>query len=157
MRVYTSRVPDCHPDRKHCALGLCRPCWSKQYQTNNNFKHSRQWQEKNKERFLQNCREYRKANQHKYIANRLGVPVDQVKHVLERTACDICNVTGKLVVDHHHKTQTVRGRLCQGCNKAIGFLGDRPEVALGVYHYLLNHEESVNAELVDGPSKTDPA
>jgi hypothetical protein len=22
-----ARVPDCHPDRKHCARGLCRPCY----------------------------------------------------------------------------------------------------------------------------------
>lgn len=22
-----ARVPDCHPERKHCAMGMCRPCY----------------------------------------------------------------------------------------------------------------------------------
>ena len=22
-----ARVPDCHPERKHCAMGMCRACW----------------------------------------------------------------------------------------------------------------------------------
>lgn len=25
------RMADCHPDRKHCARGFCRPCWSADY------------------------------------------------------------------------------------------------------------------------------
>jgi hypothetical protein len=25
----TTRMADCHPDRKHCAFGLCRPCYKK--------------------------------------------------------------------------------------------------------------------------------
>ena len=24
------RIPTCHPDRKHSAFGLCRPCYDKQ-------------------------------------------------------------------------------------------------------------------------------
>lgn len=27
MQKQSTRVPDCHPDRKHCANGLCRQCY----------------------------------------------------------------------------------------------------------------------------------
>jgi methylphosphotriester-DNA--protein-cysteine methyltransferase len=27
MKGPVARIPDCHPDRKHCAKGMCRPCY----------------------------------------------------------------------------------------------------------------------------------
>jgi hypothetical protein len=30
-QVRTPRMAQCHPDRKHCARGLCRPCWKRDY------------------------------------------------------------------------------------------------------------------------------
>lgn len=29
-RQRPARIPDCHPESKHCANGLCRPCYNKQ-------------------------------------------------------------------------------------------------------------------------------
>jgi hypothetical protein len=46
-------------------------------------------------------------------------------------ACTICggvNQNGKaLAVDHDHDTGEVRGLLCDGCNRGIGFMEDDPE------------------------------
>ncbi len=39
--------------------------------------------------------------------------------------CAICLRKRKLVVDHCHQTGRVRGLLCDGCNWAIGVLGDK--------------------------------
>ncbi len=38
--------------------------------------------------------------------------------------CKICGLIKKLVVDHDHKTQQIRGLLCASCNQALGFFRD---------------------------------
>jgi hypothetical protein len=41
--------------------------------------------------------------------------------------CDNCGKTHyskRIVFDHNHKTLTQRGWLCDGCNRALGMLGD---------------------------------
>lgn len=54
--------------------------------------------------------------------------------------CEICGETfgdenGK-VVDHCHDTGSVRGFLCNPCNKMLGFARDRPDVMFNGGSYL---------------------
>lgn len=42
------------------------------------------------------------------------------------TSCVICEATTNLVVDHDHKTNKVRGILCNNCNLGIGHFKDNP-------------------------------
>lgn len=51
--------------------------------------------------------------------------------------CAICEKsTRKFHVDHDHETNTVRGILCDACNKALGVFGDNMEGVMRVVSYL---------------------
>jgi len=58
----------------------------------------------------------------------------------EGGTCAICKKAhwnGKApFIDHDHKTEKVRGVLCNSCNMALGFLRDNIEIAQGVVEYL---------------------
>lgn len=72
----------------------------------------------------------------------------QAMHDAQNGVCAICfepetNVSkfGKvhaLSVDHDHRRGVVRALLCARCNRAIGQLKDRPELAARMAHYLLD-------------------
>ena len=40
--------------------------------------------------------------------------------------CVICGSNEKLVIDHDHKTEKVRGMLCNHCNRGLGHFRDDP-------------------------------
>ena len=48
-------------------------------------------------------------------------------------------------IDHDHKTGQIRGLLCDGCNKGIGFLKESEEILQNVNDYL-NHYSSIPSE-----------
>lgn len=51
--------------------------------------------------------------------------------------CDICNeIPEKACIDHCHKTEVVRGLLCNKCNSGIGFLQDDIELLENAVSYL---------------------
>lgn len=62
----------------------------------------------------------------------------------QRGECSICKWVPvepiDLVIDHCHKTGGVRGLLCNGCNSAIGMLGDTSAGLFLAYKYLLAFE-----------------
>jgi len=56
--------------------------------------------------------------------------------------CEICRETrAKLVIDHCHATERVRGILCVRCNSALGMIRDNPVIALAIAEYLKKHQE----------------
>ena len=136
-RVYKRRIPDCHPDKRHAANGLCVNCYQKQkeYNTRGNPAYDK-WYAKNQERILAQGKAYRRKNRAKVIANRLGVSEISVALALESNNCAICGATENLTVDHDHTSALVRGRLCQKCNKGLGFFEDNTERLLSAARYL---------------------
>jgi len=57
--------------------------------------------------------------------------------LMQGNKCAICGVAGqKLVVDHDHSTDEIRGLLCQKCNKGIAFLQDSPRIMLAAIRYI---------------------
>ena len=103
------------------------------------------WRLRNKEKVDIQRREYRKTNSATCIARTMkwyvknkdrakdsvyrrkyGLTLEKYNEMfLERGGkCDICGKQNKLVVDHCHKSNEVRGLLCDRCNVAIGCLED---------------------------------
>jgi len=57
--------------------------------------------------------------------------------------CDICHKvpSGKrktLQIDHDHKTNLIRGLLCNSCNMALGKFGDTPDMITSLVAYFNN-------------------
>lgn len=82
-------------------------------------------------------------------ASHYGVTVQFLKdlHAKQDGLCAICRkpevnkhqtgCTMELAVDHDHKTNIVRGFLCQKCNQGLGMFQDDPELMLRAINYLV--------------------
>lgn len=111
----------CHPDRVHCALGLCKPCYDTQYQ------------QKHRERHNANARRWAADNPEKRLAVRrryhYGIEPDVVRARLnaQEGLCKICQVVPAVHLDHNHKNGQTRGLLCGNCNRGLGLMNDNPE------------------------------
>ena len=55
---------------------------------------------------------------------------------LQKSNCEICGSTENLVVDHNHKTNVVRGRLCNHCNRGLGHFLDNIDILEKAIKYL---------------------
>ena len=55
----------------------------------------------------------------------------------EINQCQICNKKEDLVVDHNHKTNVVRGILCNHCNRGIGHFLENESVLKSAIQYLI--------------------
>jgi hypothetical protein len=71
-------------------------------------------------------------------------PEEYLARMSSSDVCGICGSNSYLVYDHCHTTNKFRGVLCQGCNKAIGQLGDTAGSVLKAYEYLKRFEDGRN-------------
>jgi len=90
--------------------------WDKVYKVRN----------KDKLRIRRNCYKY-------------GLTEDQYKQLFlqQENKCAICGkIYDMLCVDHDHKTNKVRGLLCNQCNLILGNAGDNKEILGNAIKYL---------------------
>ena len=71
-----------------------------------------------------------------------GISVEDYEEMLESQGggCYICGIgpVGRaLDIDHDHRTGKVRGLLCSNHNRALGLLGDDPDLLLAAHTYLV--------------------
>ena len=88
-----------------------------------------------------------------------GLPPGMYDRIYEAQGrkCAICHrargLKKKLSTDHDHETGLVRGLLCQGCNKLLGFARDDPAFFHRATIYLMRPPAQEFGEFMheDGP------
>lgn len=126
------------------------------YQRNKNKIHrwNNKWRKNNLEKVRAKERSWREKNleraRDKERKNKYGMEPGTYKRMWEEQdgECIICNRVGQLlIVDHDHKTNKVRGLLCQSCNSGLGLFKDSIELLNKAINYLNIYAYS-NSELV---------
>lgn len=71
---------------------------------------------------------------------------ESLKEMIATTfSCTICGDEDDLVIDHDHKSNKIRGILCNRCNKGLGLFRDNPDFLEYARIYILaaqNDEEA---------------
>ena len=81
---------------------------------------------------------YRQNNKLKILSRRYNISIKNIQFCLDRAKgkCEICKEKKKLVLDHSHRTNKIRGMLCRECNMVLGRLGDSIENITKFLNYL---------------------
>lgn len=155
------RCPKCDKDRdesefykdKRTLDGLkyrCKECSSKSFKKwyQDNPGAMKKINDKNKERrklYYANP-ETKRKNRIGHLKRMFGI-TEELYLELERkqkNRCAICNEkeTSKdhLAVDHCHKTNKIRGLLCNRCNRALGYLKEDISIFYNAINYLNKHK-----------------
>lgn len=67
---------------------------------------------------------------------------EHLKDIIETiNECVICGKNESLVVDHCHKTNNIRGMLCNHCNRGLGHFKDDPNLLEFARIYLLSYSK----------------
>lgn len=104
------------------------------------------WQHRN----LEHRRAWWRKDYRKKFLSQLGITeADYDKMFFQQEGrCWICGTEAathktspelRLVIDHDHVDGTVRGLLCQKCNKALGLFNDDLGTLVQAVHYLTKH------------------
>ena len=99
------------------------------------LKRATKWNADNRDRRLEYFRNTRQRNR----ATRYGLSEDDLTELLQQNngSCGICGSNLEpLVVDHDHETRTVRGALCNRCNRGLGHFRDSATLLEAAINYL---------------------
>ena len=87
-----------------------------------------------------------KISQRKHdLKKKYGLSLEEYFSMIDQQGgiCAVCSGPpvghGHLVVDHDHKTGTVRKLLCDKCNLGLGYFNDNPELMEKAAAYVRNH------------------
>jgi hypothetical protein len=102
--------------------------------------------------WCRSCRATYRSDVRRGKYRAMGCEDTKLRALLATKECAICNTpTSKLVVDHCHKTNRVRGVLCNSCNLGLGKFKDSPELLEAAMLYLMDSldESEVVAYITD--------
>lgn len=108
--------------------------------------YQRDWYLKNREHTLRRKARWRKENPQSLalyerrhnLKSKYGMSLEDYDTMVERQngLCLLCKERHKLVVDHDHQTDQVRGLLCANCNLLLGHARDSVPILLAAIEYL---------------------
>lgn len=78
------------------------------------------------------------------LKRKFGITIDEYNEMVEAQngRCAICGCAVEvLVIDHDHRTGTVRALLCNGCNVGIGYFKENVDIMLAAISYLRFHKK----------------
>lgn len=147
------KPPECHPDKKYYAKGLCKTCYRRadyQADTERFAAYARKWRERNLERARKNGKRYYENNKDRIAElNRRGriraygiTPEEYDRMLLAQDkCCALCRrlLETRICIDHDHATGQVRALLCVSCNSGLGDLQDDPELMRRAAEYVERH------------------
>lgn len=94
---------------------------------------------KGSHRFAAYCRACEKVNMiYRHLKSRHGITKEQwhTMYAEQDGKCAICHLPSKLMLDHCHTTNTIRGLLCHQCNLGLGHFKDNQELLQAAISYL---------------------
>lgn len=65
-----------------------------------------------------------------------GIDHDESDRLRSIKECQVCGSDDRLVIDHNHDTNEIRGVLCTGCNLALGHVKDSSRILRDLASYL---------------------
>lgn len=80
---------------------------------------------------------------------RKGLDIHTYVEIHSIVQCAVCGSSERMATDHDHShhgskdqmcIECIRGRLCNGCNTALGLLGESEERIMGLVTYLREHK-----------------
>lgn len=97
--------------------------------------------QRNKERYANQPSRSPEARRNQHLKATYGISSAEFDALLEQQGghCALCPNVAKrsaLHVDHDHATGQVRGLLCGGCNRVLGFIEARPGWTEAAHAYL---------------------
>ena len=134
------KKPKCHPNRKYNAKDLCKRCYQDNYYDENKKKvnaYNKRWKKKNPKKV-------KKSKRKVYLKSKYNITLKQYKKLLkmQNYKCAIKKCKNKysvgynLKVDHDHKTNKIRGLLCNNCNLRLGHFQDNYKLLQSACEYL---------------------
>ena len=109
----------------------------------------KKWYKENIDKSKNSVNIYREKNKdiirNRNLIKNFGISLIDYNNLLlnQNNCCAICNINNSklrrnLCVDHDHRTEEIRGLLCDTCNRGIGLLKDNVEVLKNAIEYLNN-------------------
>lgn len=126
--------------RKNTGL-ICKNCFNKK---------NREWRKNNREKSRESNRKshskpsYKHRKRELYYQSTYGISINEYDKTLlnQNDKCVICgymkilNHRNHLYIDYDHKTNKVRGILCDNCNKGLGHFKDSVDIMKHAIKYL---------------------